>query len=122
MDSDYVFVNLWAEPYGSLLTYSAVYDLVVRLRHITGILFSPHLFRHTYATWLLRNGAGMESVKELLGHASITTTVDTYGHLNSGRRPAGVARRGEFPCEVHRIGRLYRVKTSNLLHALDTAR
>jgi len=23
----------------------------------------------------------MESVKELLGHASITTTVDTYGHL-----------------------------------------
>jgi hypothetical protein len=37
--------------------------------------------RHTYATWLLRNGAGMESVKELLGHASITTTIDTYGHL-----------------------------------------
>lgn len=37
--------------------------------------------RHTYATWLLRQGAGMESVKELLGHASITTTVDTYGHL-----------------------------------------
>jgi site-specific recombinase XerD len=23
----------------------------------------------------------MESVKELLGHASITTTIDTYGHL-----------------------------------------
>lgn len=37
--------------------------------------------RHTYATWLLRKGAGMESVKELLGHASITTTMDTYGHL-----------------------------------------
>ena len=37
--------------------------------------------RHTYATWLLRRGAGMESVKELLGHASITTTIDTYGHL-----------------------------------------
>jgi len=26
-------------------------------------------------------GAGMESVKALLGHASITTTMDTYGHL-----------------------------------------
>ncbi|MDW6064592.1 tyrosine-type recombinase/integrase [Streptomyces sp. FXJ1.4098] len=37
--------------------------------------------RHSYATWLLRKGAGMESVKELLGHASITTTMDTYGHL-----------------------------------------
>ena len=30
---------------------------------------------------LLRRGAGMESVKQLLGHASITTTIDTYGHL-----------------------------------------
>ncbi len=31
---------------------------------------------------MLRRGAGMESVKELLGHASITTTIDTYGHLS----------------------------------------
>jgi integrase/recombinase XerD len=29
----------------------------------------------------LRRGAGMETVKECLGHASITTTIDTYGHL-----------------------------------------
>jgi len=41
---------------------------------------SPHP-QITAATWLLRRGAGMESVKELLGHASITTTIDTYGHL-----------------------------------------
>jgi integrase/recombinase XerD len=81
VDSDYVFVNLWAGPVGRPLKYQAVYDLVGRLRRRTGMAFSPHLFRHTYATWLLRKGAGVESVKELLGHASITTTVDTYGHL-----------------------------------------
>jgi integrase/recombinase XerD len=81
LDSDYVFVNLWAEPRGRLWDYAAVYDLVLRLRRRTGIDFEPHQYRHTYATWLLRNGAGMESVKELLGHASIATTVDTYGHL-----------------------------------------
>ncbi len=81
LDSDYVFVNLWAEPRGHPLTYASVYDLVLRLRRRTGIDFGPHLYRHTYATWLLRKGAGMESVKELLGHASITTTIDTYGHL-----------------------------------------
>ena len=80
-DSDYVFVNLWGRPHGHPLTYPAVYDLVTRLRHSTGTGFGPHWFRHTYATWLLRRGAGMESAKELLGHASITTTVDTYGHL-----------------------------------------
>jgi site-specific recombinase XerD len=81
LDSDYVFVNLWGRPFGHPLTYAAVYDLVGRLRRRTGIDFGPHWFRHTYATWLLRRGAGMESVKELLGHASVTTTVDTYGHL-----------------------------------------
>jgi site-specific recombinase XerD len=81
LDSDYVFVNLWGPPHGRPLTYPAVYDLVQRLRRRTGVAFSPHWFRHTYATWLLRRGAGMESVKALLGHASITTTIDTYGHL-----------------------------------------
>lgn len=81
LDSDYVFVNLWAEPLGRPWAYPAVYDLVLRLRERTGIDFEPHQYRHTYATWLLRKGAGMESVKELLGHASITTTIDTYGHL-----------------------------------------
>ena len=81
LDSDYVFVNLWSEPKGRPWAYPAVYDLVRRLRVRTGIDFGPHQYRHTYATWLLRRGAGMESVKELLGHASITTTIDTYGHL-----------------------------------------
>jgi integrase/recombinase XerD len=81
LDSDYVFVNLWSRPYGHPWTYAAVYDLVLRLRERTGIGFGPHQYRHTYATWLLRRGAGMESVKELLGHASVTTTIDTYGHL-----------------------------------------
>lgn len=81
LDSDYVFVNLWAEPRGLPWAYPAVYDLVLRLRERTGIDFEPHQYRHTYATWLLRRGAGMESVKVLLGHASITTTIDAYGHL-----------------------------------------
>ena len=81
LDSDYVFVNLWSQPYGRPWTYAAVYDLVLRLRERTGIDFEPHQYRHTYATWLLRRGAGMETVKECLGHASITTTIDTYGHL-----------------------------------------
>jgi integrase/recombinase XerD len=81
LDSDYVFVNLWGRPHGQPLTYPAVYALVGRLRRRTQIRFEPHQFRHTYATWLLRSGAGMETVKALLGHQSLATTVDTYGHL-----------------------------------------
>jgi integrase/recombinase XerD len=44
LDSDYVFVNLWSAPLGRPWSYSAVYDLVERLRARTGIGFGPHLF------------------------------------------------------------------------------
>jgi len=83
LDSDYVFVNLWGEPRGHPLTYAAVYDLVKRLRRRTGLDFDPHWLRHTYATGRLRAGMPVEVVSKLLGHASITTTADIYGHLTS---------------------------------------
>jgi integrase len=54
LDSDYVFINLWAEPVGRPMTYAAAYDLVLRLRRRTGIEVEPYQFRHTYATWLFQ--------------------------------------------------------------------
>jgi len=83
LDSDYVFVNLWGRPHGHPLAYPAVYDLVCRLRRQTGIDFDPHWYRHTMATRLLRDGVPVEVVSAVLGHASITTTLATYGHLTS---------------------------------------
>lgn len=83
LDSDYVFVNLWAAPRGHAMTYAAVYDLVRRLRRRTGIDYDPHWYRHTYATRLLRGGTPVEVVSKLLGHACLTTTIDTYGHLTA---------------------------------------
>ncbi|EYT91245.1 site-specific recombinase XerD [Frankia casuarinae] len=67
LDSDYVFVNLFAEPRGQALSYPASYDLVKRLRKRTRIDFDPHWYRHTYATRLLRDGVPLEVVSTLLG-------------------------------------------------------
>ncbi|WP_306361460.1 tyrosine-type recombinase/integrase [Nocardia sp. CC227C] len=82
-DSDYVFVNLWGRPAGTAMTYSAVNSLVGRVRTQTGMRFTPHEFRHTYATELLRRGVSAEIVRVLMGHSSVSTTVDTYGHLTA---------------------------------------
>ncbi len=46
--------------------------------------FRIHDIRHTFASLLLQQGEPLNYVKEQLGHASIQTTVDVYGHIIPG--------------------------------------
>jgi hypothetical protein len=40
-----------------------------------------HDTRHSYASLMLKNGASLDYVKRMLGHADISMTSNTYGHL-----------------------------------------
>lgn len=64
------------------LTVRTIQRLIKRHAAAAGITkdISPHTLRHSYATDLLRNGADVREVQQLLGHASITTT-QVYTHL-----------------------------------------
>jgi integrase/recombinase XerD len=81
LDSDYVFVNLWGGQVGVAWQYGNAAETIRRLSRQTQIPFTAHSLRHTYATDLLRRGLPAEMVQKLLGHASVSTTIDTYAHL-----------------------------------------
>jgi integrase/recombinase XerD len=97
LDSDYVFVNLWAEPYGRPLTYNAVNQLVRRLRVRTGINFTVHMLRHSCATELVRGGVPIEVVRRLLTHRSSATTSAIYVHLQAADVRSELQRTGVWP-------------------------
>lgn len=52
-------------------------------RGLTPIMKRPtiHSLRHTHASWLIASGTPLPHIQNRLGHESITTTVEVYGHL-----------------------------------------
>ena len=65
-----------------------------------GARLSPHKLRHTFATMSLRNGATLEHVKLMLGHADVSTTSRNYSHLTN----VDLAKRARTSSPVTNLG------------------
>lgn len=76
---DHLFLN----RRGRSLSRVMIFTIVKQLTEKAGIKknVSPHTFRHSFATHLLKNGADLRSIQMMLGHESISTT-EIYTHLD----------------------------------------
>lgn len=75
---NHIFLNTKG---GQLLDYS-VYNAIKKALRKTSIdHFSTHCFRDTFATRYLEQGGNMNTLKVILGHSSLSMTMDLYAHV-----------------------------------------
>jgi integrase len=91
VDSDNVFVNLYAGRRGQPMTYVAAKDMFDRLARRVGFGARPHMLRHSAATRWIRAGVDRDVVQRLLGHAS-ASSLDVYLHAGDDELRDAVTR------------------------------
>lgn len=76
---DTVFLNRRGKGLTRQMIFIILKDLSIKIKWTKKI--SPHTLRHSFATHLLKNGADLRAIQQMLGHESITTT-EVYVHLD----------------------------------------
>lgn len=77
-ESGYFFVN----RQGTRFTEQSIRDMLKKYTKLAGIErnITPHMFRHSFATYLIEEGVDISCLQQILGHSSIKTT-QIYIHV-----------------------------------------
>lgn len=78
LSTDKLLVNSKGREVSASMVYSTVKKYMTVLSNADRI--SPHVFRHTFATHMLTEGANIDAIKELLGHSDLAAT-EIYTHV-----------------------------------------
>ncbi len=80
-DGDHLWISRARRTAGQPLTNTGIQTIIKRATHAAlGRPIGPHTLRHTFATLYLRAGGDLESLRRILGHSDVATTL-IYLHL-----------------------------------------
>ena len=79
-NNEYVFLN----NHGKNMTRQGFFKIIKQIASDAGINkeISPHILRHSFASHLLKHGADLRTIQELLGHSNVSTT-QIYTHISN---------------------------------------
>lgn len=80
--ADYLFISRNRVAISRQMVFLTIKKLAIEAGITKEI--SPHTFRHSFATHLLEGGANLQAIRDMLGHASISTT-ELYTHIDRSR-------------------------------------
>ena len=82
-ESEHFFLNKYGHP----LSDQSVRDMIKRLTCAASISMhiTPHMFRHSFATYLVNQDVDIRCIQEMLGHSSIRTT-EIYTHVDMAKQ------------------------------------
>jgi site-specific recombinase XerD len=83
-------------------TYGGLKRMVDKVKRSSGVSFSPHRLRHTFATLMLEGGCDLFSLQKMLGHSDIQTTT-IYLSASAQMLQAQIAK---HPMDQQTIGRV----------------
>lgn len=95
---DFLFLSSRGAPLTRVMIFLIIKDLVQKAGISKSV--SPHTFRHTFATHLLKGGADIRSVQDMLGHESILTT-EIYTHLDTEQKHEAVNKFHPLNSHIH---------------------
>lgn len=79
-EEDIIFLSKRGSRLSRQMIFIILKELAIKINLKKSI--GPHTLRHSFATYLLKNGADLRVIQQLLGHESITTT-EIYVHLDT---------------------------------------
>lgn len=82
---------IFSRPDGQPIYPEVIYDYIKRTGKKIGIpSITVHMLRHTVASLLLQAGEHPKIVQELLGHSSVSITLDIYSHSIPGQKEQAI--------------------------------
>ncbi len=80
LNNSYIFLNNQGKPISRQFIFKTIKKECLKKGIRKNV--SPHTLRHTFATHLLKNGADLRIIQELLGHENLSTT-QIYTHISN---------------------------------------